>query len=72
MLEITLSKAAKRFLRKIETLTARRVVEKIEALAAEPFPPDVKGFPGAKTRYFGYGLANIESSIWFIMIKMKY
>ena len=48
MFEVEFGSPAKRFLRKCDKPLAKRLVEKIEKLAVEPFPPDVKRVQGKK------------------------
>ena len=48
MLEIEFGSPAKRFLKKCDKPLRRRLIEKIEKLRVEPFPPDVKRVKGKK------------------------
>ncbi len=43
---------AKKFLKKADKETARRIIEKIEKLKIEPFPSDVKRVVGKKEKIF--------------------
>ena len=52
MFEIELSSHAKRFLKKADEQLAKRIIEKIEKLGAEPFPTDVKRVVNQKEKIF--------------------
>ena len=52
MFEIELSSHAKRFLKKADEQLAKRIIEKIEKLGAEPFPTDVKKVVNQKEKIF--------------------
>ncbi len=48
MLEVEFGSPAKRFLKKCDKQLAKRLVEKVEKLAVEPFPSDIKRIQGKK------------------------
>ncbi|MEK6950298.1 MAG: type II toxin-antitoxin system RelE/ParE family toxin [Nanoarchaeota archaeon] len=52
MLHIELGNPAKRFLRKCESELYQRLIKKIESLAVEPFPHDLKRVVGKKEKVF--------------------
>ena len=52
MFEIELSSHAKRFLKKADKQLAKRIIERIEKLGAEPFPTDVKRVVNRKEKIF--------------------
>lgn len=52
MFEIELSSHAKRFLKKADEQLAKRIIERIEKLGAEPFPTDVKRVVNRKEKIF--------------------
>ncbi|MBI2523310.1 type II toxin-antitoxin system RelE/ParE family toxin [Candidatus Woesearchaeota archaeon] len=52
MFEIQLSSHAKKFLNKAEEQLAKRIIERIEKLCAEPFPTDVKRVVNRKEKIF--------------------
>ena len=52
MFEIELSSHAKRFLKKADKQLAKRIIERIEKLGAEPFPTDVKRVVNRKEKMF--------------------
>lgn len=52
MFKIELSSHAKRFLKKADEQLAKRIIERIEKLGAEPFPTDVKRVVNRKEKIF--------------------
>ena len=52
MFEIELSSHSKRFLKKADEQLAKRIIERIEKLGAEPFPSDVKRVVNRKEKIF--------------------
>ena len=52
MFEIELSSHAQRFLKKGDNQLAKRIIERIEKLGAEPFPSDVKRVVNRKEKIF--------------------
>ena len=52
MFEIELSSHAKRFLKKADKQLAKRIIDRIEKLGAEPFPTDVKRVVNRKEKIF--------------------
>jgi len=52
MFDIEFSSQSKKFLNKAETVVAKRLIERIEDLAVEPFPSDVKRIVNKKDKIF--------------------
>ena len=52
MLEVELSSASTRFLKKVDKALARRLIERIEKLASEPFPSEAKRIINRKEKIF--------------------
>ncbi|MBS3156527.1 type II toxin-antitoxin system RelE/ParE family toxin [Candidatus Woesearchaeota archaeon] len=52
MFDLVFSNQAKRFLKKIDSQTAKRILERIEKLQKEPFPSDVKRVVNRKEKIF--------------------
>ncbi len=52
MLKVEFSSSAKKFLKKAEKQVVVRLVERIEKLALEPFPTDVKRVQNQKEKVF--------------------
>ena len=52
MLTVDLSSYAKRFLKRAEKQLASRIIERIEKLAENPFPQDVKRVVGRTEKIF--------------------
>ena len=52
MFEVEFSSQSKKFLKKAETIVAKRLVERTEDLAVEPFPRDVKRVVNRKEKIF--------------------
>lgn len=52
MLEVKFSSKARKFLKKIDSITWSRLIEKIENLSKETFPSDAKRVIGRKDKVF--------------------
>jgi mRNA interferase RelE/StbE len=52
MFSIEFSGCAKRFLKKLDKTVVTRIIERIEPLSNEPFPPDVKRIVNKKEKIF--------------------
>lgn len=52
MLEVKFSSKSRKFLRKIDSVNWKRLVEKIESLRKDPFPSDAKRVVGRKEKTF--------------------
>ena len=52
MLAVEFGSPAKRFLKKCDKPLAQRLIERIERLAIEPFPSDMKRIQGKKEKVF--------------------
>ena len=52
MLRVEFSSKACKFLKKIDSVTWKRVMEKIEELRKDPFPSDLKRVVGRKEKTF--------------------
>ncbi|HLD05083.1 MAG TPA: type II toxin-antitoxin system RelE/ParE family toxin [Candidatus Nanoarchaeia archaeon] len=52
MLGVGFSSSAKKFLKKVEKQVAVRLVDRVEKLALEPFPTDVKRVQNQKEKVF--------------------
>lgn len=52
MFSIEFSNSSKRFLRKCDHQLAKRLVDRVEALAIDPFPSDVKRVVNQKEKVF--------------------
>ncbi len=52
MFSIDFSSSAERFLKKIDKMTAKRIIERIEKLGADPFPKDVKRVVNSEEKVF--------------------
>lgn len=58
MLTVEFGSPAKRFLKKCDKTLAQRLIERIERLAVEPFPSDVKRVQGKKEKVFRVRVGN--------------
>lgn len=52
MFNIEFSSSSKKFLKKAEKQTAKRIIEEIEKLQEDPFPKDVKRIVNRKEKIF--------------------
>ena len=52
MFNLEFSSSARKFIKKIDKQTASRILEKIEKLAQDPFPTDVKRVVNKKEKIF--------------------
>ena len=52
MLSVEFASGAKKFLKKADKMIINRIIEKIEKLRIDPFPPDMKRVIGKKDRIF--------------------
>lgn len=52
MFNIEFSSQAKKFLKKAETIVAKRLIDRTENLAVEPFPSDVKRIVNRQEKIF--------------------
>ena len=52
MFDVNYANQAKRFLKKIDNQTAKRILDKIENLQKDPFPSDVKRVVNRKEKIF--------------------
>ncbi len=52
MFNVEFSSQARKFLKKIDSITWKRITEKIERLQVDPFPSDAKRVVGRKEKTF--------------------
>ena len=52
MFFVEFSSQSKRFLKRLDKTTAKRIIEKIKALAVDPFPYEVKRIVNRKEKVF--------------------
>ena len=52
MLNVEFSSKSRKFLRKLDSSTWKRIINKIEGLKEDPFPADVKRVVGRKEKTF--------------------
>lgn len=67
MYDISFSKSAEKFIKKIDKQLARRLIEKIEKLALDPFPTDRKRVVNRKEKVFRVRVGDyrIQYSIFY-------
>mgnify|MGYP001407787582 CR=1 FL=1 len=67
MLSVELSNSAKKFLKHIHPPLAKRLVDRVEKLAQDPFPKDVKRVVNRKEKIFRVrvGSYRIQYSVFF-------
>ena len=66
MFSVDFSSQAKKFLKKTDKQLARRLIEKIEKLSEDPFPPDAKRVVNRKEKIFRVRVGDYR--IQFIVI----
>jgi len=66
MFSVDFSSQAKKFLKKTDKRLARRLIEKIEKLSEDPFPPDAKRVVNRKEKIFRVRVGDYR--IQFIVI----
>ena len=67
MFSVEFSNSAKKFLKKSNTQSAKRLIDKIEELAKDPFPRDVKRVVNQKEKVFRVRVGDyrIQYSVYF-------